>query len=254
MVLLVAMYGCECWTKKKAECWRIEAFELWCLESPLDCKEIRPVHPKGNQPWIFIGRTDAEAVTPMLWPPDVKNWLIGKDPDAEKDWRQEEKGTIEDEIVEWHHWLNGHEFEQVLGVGYEQGSLACCCPWGCKQSDMIERLNWTEMNAHNTHTHTHTHTYIYRHTYIFWCIHVYLWAMKTLVFQETLQRYSVHLLLYFCALIGDSLVAQMVKILLSMWESWVWSLSQEDPLEKKMVVHSHILAWKIPWMEMPEGL
>ena len=113
------------------------------LESPLDCKEIQLVNPKGNQSWVFIGRTDAE--TPVLWPPDVKNWLTRKDPDAGKDWRQEEKGTIEDEMVGWHHWLNGHEFEQGLGVGDGQGSLACCSPWGRKESDTTE-LNRTEEN------------------------------------------------------------------------------------------------------------
>ena len=106
------------------------------LESPLDRKEIQPVKPKGNQSWIFIGRTDAEAQTPILWPPDVKNWLIWNDPDAGKDWGQEEKGTTEDEMVGWHHRLNGHGFEQSLGVGYGQGSQACCSPRGCKKSDM----------------------------------------------------------------------------------------------------------------------
>ena len=114
MVFLVVMYGCENWTIKKAEHWRIDAFELWLeetLESPLDYKEIQPVHPKGNQSWIFIRRTDVEAKTPILWPPDVKSWLIGKDPDAGKDWRQEEKGTTEDAIVGWHQKLNGHESE-----------------------------------------------------------------------------------------------------------------------------------------------
>ena len=116
------------------------------LESPLDCKEIQPVHPKGSQSWIFIGRTDAEAETPVLWPPDVKNWLLGKDPDAGKDWRQEEKGTTEDEMVGWHHQLEGHEFEQAPGVGDGQGSLACCSPRGRKESDTTERLNWTELN------------------------------------------------------------------------------------------------------------
>ena len=100
------------------------------LESPLDCKEIQPVHPKGNQSWIFIGRTDAEAETPILWPPDAKNQLIGKDPNAGKDWRQEEKGMTEDEMVGWHHWLNGHEFEQAPGVGDGHGSLVCSSPWG----------------------------------------------------------------------------------------------------------------------------
>ena len=115
MVFPVVMYGCESWIKKKAERWRIDAFELWCwrktLESSLDCKEIKPVNPKGNQSWIIIGRTDAKAETPLLWLPDAKNWLIGKDPDAGEDWRQEEKGMREDEIVGWHHWLDGHEFE-----------------------------------------------------------------------------------------------------------------------------------------------
>jgi len=113
------------------------------LESPLDCKEIQPVHPKGNQSWVFIGRTDAEAETPILWPPDVKNLLNGKDPDAGKDWRQEEKGTAEDEMVGWHHRLNGHEFELALGVGEGQGSLACYSPWDCKESDTTE-LNWIQ--------------------------------------------------------------------------------------------------------------
>ena len=115
----------------------------WCfqivlektLESPLGSKEIKPVHPKGNQPWIFFRRTDAEADAPILWPPDVKSWLIEKDPDIEKDWGQKKKGMREDEIVGWHHQLNGCESEQTLGVGDGQGSLACCSPWGCKESE-----------------------------------------------------------------------------------------------------------------------
>ena len=111
------------------------------LESPLDCKEIQPVNPKGNQSWIFIGRPDAEAETPILWPPDVKNWLIEKDPDAGKDWRQEEKGMTEDKMVVWHHWLNGCEFEQAPGDGEGQGSLECCSPWGHKESDVTEQMN-----------------------------------------------------------------------------------------------------------------
>ena len=102
------------------------------LEKPLDSKEIKPVNLKWNQSWIFIGRTDVEAKVPILWPPNVKNWLIGKDPDAGKDWRQEEKGTTEDEMVGWHHRLEGQEFEQALGVGDRQGSLSCCSPWGCR--------------------------------------------------------------------------------------------------------------------------
>ena len=103
-----------------------------------------PVHPKGDQSWIFIGRTDAEANTPILWPPDMKKWLIGKDPDAGKDWRQEEKGTTEDEMAGWLYQLNGHEFEQALGVGDGQGSLTCCSPWGHKELDTTAQLNWTE--------------------------------------------------------------------------------------------------------------
>ena len=145
MVVPVVMYGCKRWTIKKAECQRIDAFEQWCwrrlLRVPLDSKEIKPVHPKGNQSWIFTGRTNAKAKTPILWPLDGKSQLIGKDPDAGKDWRQEEKGMTEDEMVVWHHRLNGHEFEQALRVGDGQGSLTCCSPWGHKESDMTERLN-----------------------------------------------------------------------------------------------------------------
>ena len=106
----------------------------------LDCKEIKPDNPTGNQPWIFIGRTDAKGETPILWPPDVKNWLLGKDSDAGKDWRQEEKGMIEDEMGGWHYWLNGHEFEPALGDGEGQASLACCSSWGCKELDLTELL------------------------------------------------------------------------------------------------------------------
>ena len=108
------------------------------FESPLDCKGIQPVNHKGNQSWIFTGRTDAEAETPILWPPDAKNWLSGKDPDTGKDCRWEEKGMAEDEMVGWYHWLSGHEFEQAPGVGDGQGSLACFTPWGYKGSDMTD--------------------------------------------------------------------------------------------------------------------
>ena len=111
------------------------------LESPLDCKEIKPVNPKGNQSWLFTGMTDAEAEAPILWPPDAKSRLVRKDSDAGKEWRQEKKGTTEDKMVGWHYWLNGHEFEQASGDGEGQGSLACCSPWGHKESDMTDRLN-----------------------------------------------------------------------------------------------------------------
>ena len=117
----------------------------WCFqivglektpECPLDFREIKPVNPKGNQPWILIGRTDTKTEAPILCPPDAKSRLLGKDPDTGKDWGQEEKGKIEDEMTGWHHWLNGQEFEQTLGDGEGQRSLACCSPWGCKESDM----------------------------------------------------------------------------------------------------------------------
>ena len=114
------------------------------LESLFDCKEIQPVNPKGNQSWIFIGRTDAEAEAPILGHLMFHIWLIRKDADVGKDWRQEEKGTTEDETVGWHHWLDRHECEQAPGVGDGHGSLACCSPWGCKETDTTERLNWTE--------------------------------------------------------------------------------------------------------------
>ena len=116
------------------------------LQSPLDCKEIKPVHPKENQSWKFIGRTDAETETPILQTPDAKNRLIREDPDAGKDWRQKEKRVTEDEMVGWHHQFNGHEFEQTLGDSEGQGSLACFSPWGCKETDTTERLN----NKHGT--------------------------------------------------------------------------------------------------------
>ena len=114
------------------------------LESPLDCKETQPVTPKGNQSWMFIERTDAEAEAPILWPPDAKNWVIWKDLDAGKDWGQVEKGTTEDEMVGWHHRHNGHGFGWTPGVGDGKGGLACCNSWGRKESDTTERLNWTE--------------------------------------------------------------------------------------------------------------
>ena len=114
------------------------------LESPLDCKEIQPVHPKGNQSWVFLGRNDAGAETPILWPPDAKNWLIGKDPDAGRDWGQEEEMT-EDEMSGWHHWVNAHGFGWTPGVGDRQGGLVCCDSWGRKEFNMTEWLNWTEL-------------------------------------------------------------------------------------------------------------
>ena len=139
------MYGCESWNIKKAERRRIDAFELWCWRRLLRVpwwKEIQPVL-KEISPEHSL-EADAEAETPILWPPDAKNWLSGKDPDAGKDWRWEETRMTEDEMVGWHHWLNRHECELISGVGNEQGGLACCSSWCPKKLDTTEQLNWTE--------------------------------------------------------------------------------------------------------------
>ena len=130
----------ESWVPKN---WCFWTVVLKTLKSPLDCKEIQPVHPKRDQSWVFIGRPDAEAEIPILWPPDAKSWLIWKDHDAGKDWRREEKGMTEDEMVGWHHRLSGHGFVWTPGVGDGQGGLACCSLWGRKESDTTELLNWT---------------------------------------------------------------------------------------------------------------
>ena len=169
MVFLVVMYGYESWTIKKTECWRIDAFELWCwrrlLRVTWTAKEIKPVNPKGNQSRIFIGRTDAES--PILWPPDAKNWLTGKDPDAGRDWGQEEKGMTEDmtedEMVGWHHWINGHEFEWTPGVGDGQGGLACCSPWRGKESDTTEWLNFSASMS----------------LFLFWYVHLFVFFFRS---------------------------------------------------------------------------
>ena len=136
IVFPVVMYGM--WELDHKEGWAPKNWWFWTVvldtsENPLDCKETKPVNPKGNQPWIFTGKTDAEA--PILWPPDVKSWLIGKDPNAAKDWGQKEKGATENELVGWHHSLNGHEFEQTPGDSEGQGTLMCCSLWGGKESD-----------------------------------------------------------------------------------------------------------------------
>ena len=139
------------WELHCEESWVLKNWCFWTvvlektLESPLDCKEVQPVHPKGDQSWVFIGRTNAKAETPIFCPPHVKSWLIGKGPNAGRDWGQEEKGTTEDEIVGWHHWLNGHEFGWTMRVDDGQGGLAYCCSWHRKESDTTERLNWTEL-------------------------------------------------------------------------------------------------------------
>ena len=135
------------WDLDHKESWALKNWCFWTvvldktLESPLDCKEMKPVNPKGNQPWIFIGRTGAEVEAPIFWPPDVKSWLTRKDPDTGKDWRQGEKGITEDEMGVWHHQLNGNESEWTPGDGEGQGGLACCSPWGRKESERTEQLN-----------------------------------------------------------------------------------------------------------------
>ena len=146
MCVLVHIWG---HTIKKVEHQRMDAFEMWCwrrlLRVRLDCKDIQPVNPKGNPPWIFIGRTDGEAETPILWLPDPKNWFIWKDPDSGQDWRREEKGTIEDEMVGWHHQLNGHEFGKLRELVMDSEAWrATVHPWGRKELDRTEQLNWTE--------------------------------------------------------------------------------------------------------------
>ena len=147
MVFPVVICGCESWDCE--ESWALKNWCFWTmvlektLESPLDCKEIQLVYPKGDQSWVFIGRTDAEAETPVLWPLHEKSWLTGKDPEAGRDWGQEEKGMTEDEMAGWHHWLDGHEFEYTLGVGDAQGGLVCCDSRDRRESDTTEWLNWT---------------------------------------------------------------------------------------------------------------
>ena len=150
MVFPVWMWELDCeesWAPKNWCFWTVVLEKT--LESPLDCKEIQPAHPKENQSWIFIERSDPEAETPILWPPDAKRWLNWKYRDAGKDWRQEEKGSTEDAMVVWRYRLHGHEFEWTPGVGDGQGGLVYCDPWGRKESDTTEQLNWTELRENH---------------------------------------------------------------------------------------------------------
>ena len=227
----LVVYGCELdhtesWVPKDWCFWTVVLEKT--LESPLDSKETKPIDPKGIQSWIFIGRTDAEAETPILWLPDAKNWLTWKDPDAGKNWRQEEKWMTEDEMVKWHHRLDGHEFEQAPCVGDGQGSLACCSPWGCKESDMTEWLNWTKL--------THQNTY------------------ARMFFREgngTPLQYS-------CLenpMDGEASWAAVHGVT----ESWTWLSDftftfHFHALEKEMATHSSVLAWRLPGTGEPGGL
>jgi len=207
------------WELDHKEGWAPKNWCFWTvvlektLESPLDCKEIKWVHPKGNQSWIFIGRTDAEAETPILWIPFAKNLFTGKDPDAGKDWRQEEKGMTEDEMGGWHHQWDGNEL--ALAVGDGQGSLVCCSPWGRKELDTTEWLNWLESGALGLKSNSAT--------YSVRAFPVAQWVKKLPAVQET-QKTQVQFL------------------------GW------EDSPEEEMEIHSNILAWKIPWTEEPGGL
>ena len=160
-VFPVVMYRCESWTIKRAEHWRIDAFEVrdWRrFESPLDSKEIKPVNPKGNHPWILTGWTDAEAEAQILWPPDVKSRLTRKDPDARENRRQNEKKVTGDEMIEWYHWFNGHELVQPLRDGEGQGGLACCSPWG---------LNWTQLGDWTTAMRYEVENVLICHLYLY---------------------------------------------------------------------------------------
>ena len=219
------------WELDCKESWELKNWCFWTvvldktLESPLECKEIQPVNPKGNQSWIFIRRTDAEAETPILWPPDAKNRLIGKDPDAGKDWRQEEKGSTEDEMVGWHHQHVGHEFEWALGVGDGQGGLVCFSLGIAKSWTLLS--DWTELMLSSTLT-----------------VPFYFLTCSVQGFQ----------FLHIFANTGVSLMAQTLKSLPAVQETQVWSLGREDLLEKEMATHSSILAWKMPWMEEPGRL
>ena len=210
------------WELDHKEGWAPKNWCFWTvvlektLESSLDCKEIKPVNPKGNQPWIFIGRSDAEAEAPILWPPDAKNWLFGKDPGARKDWRQEEKGMTEDGMVGWHHQLNGHGFEQVLGVGDGQGGLACFRgSWHASRGSQRVRHDWvTEL------IYIHMCMCIYVYISVCVCIHMYIYIMYIWSFPS----------------------GSVVRHLPAMQEMWVWSLGWEDPLEEEMATHSSIFA------------
>ena len=186
------------WELDCKEGWALKNWCFWTvvlektLESLLDCKEIQPLHSKGNQSWVFIGKTDAKAETPVLWPPHAKSWLIGKNSDSGRDQGQEEKGMTEDEMAGWHHRLDGHEFEWTLGVGDGQEDLACCDSWGCKESDMSEWLNWTELRRVKGHE-THNKAAVVPGSLIFYhqfgCILHFVFYRKSCLVYEMARSY-----------------------------------------------------------------
>ena len=168
------LYCEKSWARKNWCFWTVVLEKT--LESPLDCEEIQPVHPKGDQSWVFFGRSDAKAETPILWPPHVKSWLIGKDSGAGRDWGQKEKGTTEDEMAGWHHRLDGREFEWTPGVGDGQGGLVCCNSWGCKESDMTKRPNWTELlNYKNSFSIREMRTFPVKCVVHYFFLHIGFW-------------------------------------------------------------------------------
>ena len=192
------------------------------LESPLDCKEIQQVHSMGDQPWMFFGKNDAKVETPVLWPPHAMSWLIGKDSDAGRDWGQEEKGTTEDEMAGWHHWLDGRESEWTLGVGDGQGGLACCDSWGRKESDMTERLNWLKVILGLSFYETKvTYSFFYwTLNYLFTCPHHQSWIIVDELpkfwvatsFQESIALLSDYGILWRTSVSGHSLRAPPVHL------------------------------------------
>ena len=204
------------WELDYRKSWALKNWCFWTvmlektLESPLDCKEIQPVNPKRNQSWIFIRRTHAEAEAPILWPRDV-NWLIWKEPDAGEDWRQEEKGTTEDEMVGWHYRLDGHELEQAPGVGDGQVSLVCCSPWGCKESDKPERLNWTEPNENKQ-------------------------SFSPLLVSIIYQKMRAFIILVVFSFLSSKILSSNI----------IFYRFPDNTVEKAMALHSITLAWKIP--------
>ena len=234
MAFPVVIYGCESWTYKAS--WEQKN---WCfltvvldktLESPLDCKEIQPVYPKGDQSWVFIGRIDVEAETPILWPADEKSWLTGKDPDAGKDWGQEEKGTTEDKMVGWHHRLDRHGFGLTWELVTDREAWRDAVHGVAKSQTQLS--DWTELNSHP-----------------------YITTGKTIALTKwTFVDKVMSLLFNMLSRLVVSLVAQRVNHLPTMQETRFWSLGQEDPLEKEMATHFSILASKIPWMEKPGRL